>query len=226
MRNDFSFDGDYTFGDPDTDGADDGRSELFSGNDTEYVVETKDVVKEGAKSIFSLVLWGVVGLIFIVGTLYALLAATLMYLAPSTADDASSFEKFHVARDTFTASQIPPGAVVYGSASSQVGNGFLDSMMEGFVGVTNPISMEVITGPSNVLDSKDGKLTIDGKPSSITSNMNRMVLDDQFLVKCVEGSCKPGQHFVISVEGISGQIVGKVDGLSYQTVTSSEDLTK
>lgn len=219
MKNDFKFD--FEEDDLEDDEPQEGtyRSPLSSDDDPEYVVEGKEVVKEGAKSILGLLAWGAGALVVILVVIYALFAATLMYLAPSPADGDGLGDRLHVARDTFTADKIPAGAVVYGSASGVVSDGFLNRMLEGFIGVQDPIVMEVLSGPVNVLESKGGKLVVDGKRTDIDSTMKRTILDDQFLVQCLDGSCTPGDHFIIDLEGISGQVVGTTEGFTYTQAT-------
>lgn len=178
-----------------------GREKVETTKSTSSLV--LDSVKNGAKMTIATVLF-TVGILAII---YTSLAGTLMMAAPSTHGE---LQKTWVARGTFPGGQIPDGTFVYGSKSSAASDDFIGRIMEGYVGAPNAFIGEAIAGPFDTIESVNGEIIADGEKTGYTGTIENKILNEQYLIRCIEGKCKPGELLIAKATSIAGEARGTV----------------
>lgn len=184
--------------------------EEASGRDTATALALS--VGGGLKFILGIILLAV----FVIAAIYTALAGTLMFLAPSD----SATAKVWVARGTFEGGRIDTGKTVYGSATGDASTDLIGKALEGFVGAKDYFIADVVVGPVGDLSSSKGEIYLNGKNLHLKGNIQNIRLREQYLAKCVEGSCIPGEYVVIDSSSVSGEVRGKV---SLKGVTDVRD---
>lgn len=163
----------------------------------------------GLKFIISVILFIVLALV----TLYTFLSGTLMFTAPV---QDSAIERAWVARGTFQGGQIDPERVIYGSSTTPAATNFAGKVMEGYVGADEYFVAKTIAGPVANVSSKNGKIAINGKKTDFKGNIKSTKLVDQYLAKCLEGSCEPGEYIVLDYKSVSGEVRGFLSPLGFR----------
>ena len=148
--------------------------------------------------------------IFILVVIYTSLAGTLMFAAPV----GSSFtEKAWVARGTFVGGHPATGTIVYGSATQVANSDLFGKITDGYVGAPNSFIAEVISGPyGNISTGANKEVLIDGKGTGYYGEVKDSTLNQQYLARCISGSCGAKNELVI-VNG--GNIIGEVKTVVY-----------
>lgn len=184
---------------------------------------TMSSVAASAKHGLKMTMLTIAFIFVILAVLYTSLAGTLMIAAPSTQGDIS---KTWVARGTFTGGQIKPDTFIYASKSTPASTDFIGKVLEGYMGTNDGFVSQVISGPFNKIatDSK-GQITIDGKVTDHVGNVGSRILNNQYLVQCIEGNCKPGEYLIADYSSVVGEARGTVSPFKLDAFTSAKDST-
>lgn len=178
--------------------------EKSSGRDAVRTVATG--LGGGIKFIIGVILL----IVLVVGTSYTLLGGTLMFLAPNSD---SAVNKTWVSRGTFDGGKISTGTVVYASSTQTVPEGMLNKAIEAYVGAPDAFIAKTIAGPVVEVSSKNGVIHVNGKATKEKGNIETTKLRNEYLMKCMSGSCAEGEYMVVPFETVSGEVKGTV-GLS------------
>lgn len=187
---------------------------------TSDIVEVKEetwgsIFVGWGKGLFAFVL---VATLFI-GFLYSGLAATLMYYMPVDSDSSS---RSWVVRGTWseTGGKPPLEEKVVISTDTYVPTEWWNNVLIGWTGVTKPAIVSIQSTPYDTLYIANGKVTnvsnpdIKGDFSSspsfpydieTDSAEQNHKLNNEYLVKCVSGSCTEGSLYIISKDQIFGE---------------------
>lgn len=158
--------------------------------------------------------------VILLGVLYAGLASTLMFTAPSEGDHA---DRVWVARSAFPGGLVPASSYVYGSASQPASDSILTKMTEGFVGTENYFIAETIAGPhGKVSTNESGNIVVNGAATEYKGTVSEKTLDKEYLAICSEGACKKGETIFIPADNIVGEAKGFVNIVDF-TSTSYKD---
>lgn len=159
----------------------------------------------------------------ILAVLYTSLAGTLMIAAPSSKGEMT---KTWVARGTFNGGQIKPNTFIYASKSHAASTDFMGKVLEGYMGTDNAFVAQVISGPFNkVATDSHGKITIDGKATDHSGDVVSRILNNQYLVQCIEGDCVPGEYLVAEYASVVGEARGTISPFKLDAFTSVKDST-
>lgn len=113
---------------------------------------------------------------------------------------------------------IPAGKLEVVSFSSKAGftENVKGKMQAAFSYHTDTSKMLVVAGPNGrLLEEADGKMSFNGEKmgDSVTKPVNYSVLEDskwyltdQYVMECVEGSCRPGRYYVVDSASVIGEI--------------------
>lgn len=178
-----------------------GREKIETTNSTSSLVLAS--FKNGAKMTIATVLF-TIGILAII---YTSLAGTLMMAAPSVHGE---MQKTWVARGTFPGGQIPDGTFVYGSKSTAASTDFIGRIIEGYAGTPRAFVGEAIAGPFDSIETVNGEIIADGTPTGYYGTINKQVLNEQYLIRCVEGTCKKGELLIAKTSSIAGEARGTI----------------
>lgn len=178
-----------------------GREKIETTNSTSSLVLSS--FKHGAKMTVATILF-TIGILAII---YTSLAGTLMMAAPSVHGE---MQKTWVARGTFPGGQIPEGTFVYGSKSTPASTDFIGRILEGYAGAPKAFVGETIAGPFSSIETVNGEIVADGKTTGYFGAINKQVLNEQYLIRCVEGSCKKGELLIAKYSSIAGEARGTI----------------
>jgi hypothetical protein len=161
--------------------------------------------------------------IFILAVIYTSLAGTLMFAAPV---GTSVTEKAWVARGTFVGGHPSTGAIVYGSSSEVAASDLLGKISEGYLGAPDSFIAEVISGPyGKISTGTNNEVVFDGKGTGYYGEVKDNTLNQQYLARCISGSCEKGQLVIVN----GGNIIGEVKTIVYpfgsKTIPSSKGVT-
>lgn len=140
---------------------------------------------------------------------YVGLSATLMTSVPS---DNGATERVWIARGTFTGNNAPTGSFIYASATTAKPNGVVDKVIEGFAGAPDSLVAEVIAGPyGTITPGAEKSISWEGNViSGYTGEVEEHLLNKEYLAKCVQGACTPGELIYVPMSNISGEAQAKV----------------
>jgi hypothetical protein len=158
--------------------------------------------------------------IFILVVIYTSLAGTLMFAAPV---GSSATEKAWVARGTFVGGHASTGTIVYGSATQVASSDLLQKISDGYIGAPDSFIAEVISGPYGKISTGDKKeVVFDGKGTDYYGEVKDNTLNQQYLARCLSGSCAKGELVIVN----GGNIIGEVKTIVYpfgaKTIPSSK----
>lgn len=220
------------------------RTKLFRGKETEQVSESSNSplaaphseipdtesardttvaiarsVGRGTKTIIGTAAF----VVFIIVLIHTALAGSLMFTA--SVDDKPFTERAWVARGTFVGGKIAPGTTIYGSASTAAPTGFIEKVVEGYLGVPDYFVAEVIAGPvDGVTAGPDEKILVNGKDSGYTGKTENVELKNQYLAVCVSGACEEGDLIIANYESISGEVRGYLYPFGMEEAKSTKDV--
>lgn len=160
----------------------------------------------GVKFILSIIML----IVLVIGASYTLLGGTLMFLAPN---NDSSIDRTWVARGTFDGGKIDAGTTVYASSTQTAPQGMFKKIVESYVGTPDSFIAKTIAGPVVEVSSKKGIIHVNGKATDHKGNIENTQLRNEYLMKCISGSCAEGEYIVVPFEAVSGEVKGTV-GLS------------
>lgn len=189
----------------------------------------RDIIEVKEESWFSIFLgWGkgilafIVIVVFILAILYSGLAATLMVYSPLSSD-ASITDREWVIRNAWseTGNTPPVDEEVIISTVSETPEEFWNLIMIGWIGITNPATVKVIsTDYDKVLVDENSRVALGSNPERILGTFSGSAavqydatknpslsyqLKDELLVECVAGDCTPGSIFIITEKQIFGK---------------------
>lgn len=190
-----------------------GREKIETTKSTSSLV--LDSFKNGAKMTVGTILF-TLGILAII---YTSLAGTLMMAAPSSNGE---LEKTWVARGTFPGGQIPDGTFVYGSKTTSAADDFIGRVLEGYIGVPNSFVGEAIAGPFDTIESVNGEIITDGQKSGYHGTIEKQVLNEQYLIRCVEGKCKKGELLIAKASSIAGEARGTIHPFNIKNFESTK----
>lgn len=158
--------------------------------------------------------------VFILVVIYTSLAGTLMFAAP-VGDSVT--EKAWIARGTFVGGHPSAGTVVYGSATQVTNSDLLGKISDGYIGAPDSFIAEVISGPyGNISTGANKEVLFDGKGTGYYGEVKDNTLNQQYLARCISGSCAKGELVIVN----GGNIIGEVKTIVYpfgsKTIPSSK----
>lgn len=168
-----------------------------------------DITKVWGKNIISFLLLGVL----LLTVVYAGLSATVLYFASNDKGN------FFVVRGAYVGGKIPAKEIVYASKTDTIENTFISNLMEGFTGLTNPVMVKTLAGPSaQVYVYPETREVVEiNKNNEIVKTFEGTLaegyeptdgwLKEQYLVECVSGKCKTGELLILDKNQISGKVV-------------------
>lgn len=189
-----------------------GKTEDFSRSDGETIVIEKTDVKGNAKSVFSLLMFFAGIIVFIGISSYLLVSATLMNF--TKIDDTTVWNLYGVVPD----SEDDSHRLITASHDSQVGQSYLDRATYSITGISKPFVGEVVSDRFDKISSKSGNILINGKKSGYEGKIDSKKLDNEYLVKCISGSCKEDSYLIVKRENIVGNVYGYVTKNGFETV--------
>lgn len=183
--------------------------------DTSYVsVEEQLNAAVAAKKLRLLITNSAGALFLVLIAIYSVIAGTMGFMSYNSGSLA------YVTRPAFASAEIEGGYVkevgvkVYGSTSNKPNTDFFSQVQAGFLGAPKPVIGEILnldsyakvfTKEGALYISKDGTETkIDGK---YVGNIDgEYSLEDQYIVKCISGSCVPDTIFFLPRVNIYGVV--------------------
>lgn len=158
--------------------------------------------------------------IFILIVIYTSLAGTLMFAAPV---GSSTTEKAWVARGTFVGGHPATGTIVYGSATQVASSDLLGKISDGYIGAPSSFIAEIISGPYGKISTGDkNEVLFEGKGTGYYGEVKDNTLNQQYLARCLSGSCAKGELVIVN----GGNIIGEVKTIVYpfgsKTIPSSK----
>lgn len=173
-------------------------------SDGEKIIIEKTDVKGSVKNIANLVLFfaGVIALIAV--SSYLLVTATLMNF--TKVDDVAVWNLYGVVPD----SEDDDHRLITGSLDTQVKQGFLDRAGYSVKGVSSPFVGQVISDRFDNISSKDGIIYLNGSKSDYEGKVDTRKLDNEYLVKCISGSCEEDSYLIVNKKNIVGNVYGYV----------------
>lgn len=170
----------------------------------------------GAKALILTVLFTIFVLIFI----YTSLAGTLMFAAPV---GSSTTDKAWVARGTFVGGHPSASTIVYGSSSQVAKSDLLGKISEGYVGAPDSFIAEVISGPyGKISTGAKNEVFFNGKGTGYYGEVKDNTLNQQYLARCLSGSCEKGQLVIINGSNIIGEVKTIVYPFGSKIIPSSK----
>ena len=152
--------------------------------------------------------------VFVVAVVYTVvLVPTIVRVVPT-----EDFGLVLTRDPTIVAGGIPTGKTEVVSFSSNAGftKSVKGKLRAAFTLHTDTSKMTVVEGPNGrLLKKQDGSMSFNGKKmdGSVTTPVNYSVLEhskwyltDQYLMRCVEGSCRPGRYYIVSADSVIGEI--------------------
>lgn len=114
---------------------------------------------------------------------------------------------------TFEGGMVPPGETVLVSLNNPQGSEILDHLQQAFIPTQDAALVQVEAGPwgeflwtePGIVTLKDGTL-ID---VAMSEEPESTLLNNAYLVKCVEGACEEGAGYIIPSTHILGSPIGK-----------------
>lgn len=158
--------------------------------------------------------------IFILIVIYTSLAGTLMFAAPV---GSSVTEKAWIARGTFVGGHPSTGSIVYGSATQVANSDLLGKISDGYIGAPDSFIAEVISGPYGKISTGDkNEVFFENKGTGYYGEVKENTLNQQYLARCLSGSCAKGELVIVN----GGNIIGEVKTIVYpfgsKTIPSSK----
>lgn len=166
------------------------------------VLKNKDV-KGDVKKIFSLIFFFIVMILFISFSLYLCLSATLMNFNLND-NGKVSWNLYGIVQNRADADV----RYITASATTTVPQDLAGRAIQSIVGVKDPFTAEVISDKFDSVSSKDNKIYINNKETNYKGTIKPKKLDEEYLVKCVEGNCKKNEYFIVKKENIVGNLYG------------------
>lgn len=188
---------------------------------------SRDIVEVKEESWFSIaggwikgIIAFVLSLIVIIAGIYSGLAATLMFYSPISSDSSS---RSLIIRNAWvdTGNEPPIGEEVIISTDSKLPEEWWNAILVGWVGISSPAKVEILTPNFDKLYIEDGTVVSFNDPdetfkpfvSSAAFKYDKKEnpvlnhqLDGQYLVKCISGDCKEGTYFIIEETQIFGKL--------------------
>lgn len=186
--------------------------EKSSGRDAARTIATG--LGGGVKFILGIILL----IVLVLGTSYTLLGGTLMFLAPNSD---SAVDRTWVSRGTFDGGKIKAGTIVYASSTQASPEGMFSKIIESYVGTPDSFIAKTIAGPIVEVSSKNGVIHVNGKATEHKGNIEKTELRDEYLMKCMSGSCGDGEYMVVPYSTVSGEVKGVI-GLSGVNLNESK----
>jgi hypothetical protein len=147
--------------------------------------------------------------IFILIVIYTSLAGTLMFAAPV---GSSMTEKAWVARGTFVGGHPATASIVYGSSSKVASSDLLGKIEDGYIGAPDSFIAEIISGPyGNISTGANNEVLFNGKGTGYYGEVKDNTLNQQYLARCISGSCAKGELVIVN----GGNIIGEVKTIIY-----------
>lgn len=149
--------------------------------------------------------------LLIFAALYTVLAATLFFV--TVVDDKPTF----VARNTFLGGVPSVNDRILASKTTPASTDPLSRLQSSFLGVQDPVVVQVLTEPNDTVSVSGGNVTVTGKNTNTydgvfvndkgdASNLPSTPMTNQILVKCLSGSCTPGQFFLVKIDNVYGEV--------------------
>lgn len=152
--------------------------------------------------------------VFVVAIVYSVvLVPTIVRVVPT-----EDFGLVLTRDPTIVDGGIPAGKTEVVSFSSKAGymRNVKGKLQAAFTFHTDTSKMMVVEGPNGrLLEEQDGSMSFNGEKmdSEITKPVNYSVLEDskwyltdQYLMRCLEGSCRPGRYYIVSEDSVIGEI--------------------
>lgn len=160
------------------------------------------------RRVMTILAFAVVGFIIV----YASLASTIIRVLPATNIEGITVVK----ENTFTGGMIPAGehAIVnpHPGADGEVKTGFSDRLLQGILPNSNASRVEILAGPYGDIEwMETGLVQVDGELMDVSMEAPETAdgapkehLSGEYLVRCIEGLCEPGEGLIVSVDNFYG----------------------
>ncbi len=144
--------------------------------------------------------------------IYLCFASTIIRVIPAT----NEVGLIVVKNATFPGGIAPINAQMVVNVKTVQETDFFSRLKQAFLPSGDVALVEVLAGPTGrVTWAASGLVTIDGNPISVSLPVapSNEFLNDEYLVKCLKGSCKEGAGFIISAKNIYGEPLNKIKGV-------------
>lgn len=173
---------------------------------------SSDIIMFREESWFSIVLsWIKTSLLFglsaalILGVLYVILSATLLFVTPINGHPVL------IARGTFLGGEPTIGQTILTSGTTAAPTTVIGKAENGILGVDNAQVVKVSSNTIGTVTEAPNGLNIDGKfveGKVVLKNAQKLptTLKDQVVVKCEAGACDVGSLFIVDQKAIYGEV--------------------
>lgn len=146
---------------------------------------------------------------------YACLAATIIRVVPATNVSGINVVK----ENTFVGGEVPSGQLAMVNPNlgtdGAVGTDFFDRLVQGVLPNTNASVVEVLAGPyADISWMETGLVQIDDTLMDVyveepetADGESKEHLSGEYLVRCIEGDCVPGEGRIVSEDSFYGILV-------------------
>lgn len=170
--------------------------------DGEQIVVEKPDVKRTFGNIFNLLAFfaGVVVLLLI--GIYLAVSATLMNF--TSVEDKVVWNLYGVVPD----SEDDEKRIITAASNSPAHKGFWGKMKTGITGVEEPLTGEVVSDKFDDISSQGDTIHINGQPTEFKGYVDSKKLDNEYLVKCMSGSCEKDSYIIVPSSNVVGNVYG------------------
>lgn len=158
------------------------------------------------KNILSQVFKWVGYLILFSIAVYFIFAVTIVRFIPTL--DASVGYAVPVKNITFPGGKAPVGAEVVVNMATPQGISTFDRLKQSVTPATDLAIVQVLGGPSGRITwAETGLVAVDGTPLStpLLINPNKEFLENEYIVRCIAGSCEKNSGTLVSAGNIYGE---------------------
>lgn len=141
--------------------------------------------------------------LFAIAIVYICFVITIMRVVPTTTAGLVPVKNI-----TFTGGMVPAGEEVLVSMGNPQGSTMLDYLRQAFLPTTDASVVRVEAGPWGSYSwAEPGIVTVKGEvlDMGMPEKPEETILEDSYLVTCIEGACIPGEGFVIPKSHIMGE---------------------
>lgn len=168
----------------------------------EVVLKDKNV-RGDLKKIYNLIIFFISMVIFISLALYICMSATLMNFTLSS-NGKAAWNLYGVVPDKADSDS----RYITASSNSVPPTDLLGRAGQSFMGVEDPFIGEVLSDRFDTVSSSHGKILVNGKDTGHKGKIKKKTLNQEYLVKCIEGECKKGNYFIVNKNNIVGNLYG------------------
>lgn len=167
------------------------------------VVLKNNSVKNDVKKIQNLVIFFISMVIFIAIALYLCMSATLMNFHPED-NGKVAWNLYGVVPDKADSDT----RYVTASATQQAPTDLLGRTLQSVTGIPDSFVGEVVSDRFDTVSSKDGVIYVNGKKTKYKGEVDKTKLNQEYLIKCVQGECKKDEYFIVKKGNIVGNLYG------------------